>query len=154
MLLIVRSDSSHADFLSLVILLDEDLAMRDGEEHAFYAQFNKVDSLKNVLVAYEDGTAIACGAFKPFATDKVEIKRMFVKKEYRGKGISKKILSELENWAGTLGYRSCVLETGKKQVEAIQLYKDAGYTFIPNYGQYVNIENSICMEKSLNYGSI
>lgn len=149
MLTIVRSDSSNADFLSLVKLLDEDLARRDGEEHAFYAQFNKVDSIKNVLVAYEDETAVGCGAFKPFAADQVEIKRMFVKKELRGKGISKKILTELENWAGTLGYRSCVLETGKKQVEAIQLYTGAGYSIIPNYGQYATIENSICFEKSL-----
>ena len=149
MLTIVRSDSSHADFLSLVKLLDEDLARRDGEEHAFYAQFNKVDSIKNVLVAYEDGIAVGCGAFKPFVPDQVEIKRMFVKKELRGKGISKKILAELENWAMTLGYRSCVLETGKKQVEAIQLYTGAGYSIIPNYGQYSTIENSICFEKSL-----
>ena len=144
-----RTNSSDNDFLSLVKLLDADLAAKDGAEHSFYAQYNKVDTIKNVLVAYVDNVAVACGAFKPFDETTVEIKRMFVKEEYRGKGISKLVLAELEIWAAELGYQNCVLETGKKQVEAIHLYGRSGYTIIPNYGQYVNIENSICMKKSL-----
>lgn len=144
-----RTNSRNNDFLSLVKLLDEDLAAKDGAEHSFYAQYNKVDDIKNVLVAYLDNVAVACGAFKPFDESSVEIKRMFVKDEYRGRGISKLVLAALENWAAELRYQNCVLETGKKQVEAIQLYGKSGYTTIPNYGQYENIENSICMKKSL-----
>ncbi len=149
MIHIQRADSSHADFLHLVKLLDEDLAIRDGDEHSFYAAFNKVDSIKHVIIGYQNGQPAACGAFKPFENDAVEIKRMFVKPGYRGNGAAKLILTQLENWALELGYKRCVLETGKKQPEAIQLYTVSGYYIIPNYGQYAQVANSVCMEKIL-----
>ena len=77
-----------------------------------------------------------------------EIKRMFVKPEFRGLGIGYSILKELEQWSVELNYVECILETGKKQPEAIRLYQKAGYILIPNYGQYENVENSVCMKKS------
>lgn len=147
---LVRTSSSNEDFRELVKLLDEDLRIKDGEDHAFYAQFNKIDAIRNVLVAYVNEQAVGCGAFKPFNADSVEIKRMFVHPEFRGLGIAKQILSGLEEWAAETGYKSCVLETGQKQQDAIQLYIKTGYQRIPNYGQYEHMENSICMEKQLN----
>ena len=74
---------------------------------------------------------------------------MFVLPEYRGRGIASAVLSELEAWARELGYTRCILETGKKQPEAIRLYQKSGYTIIPNYGPYEQVENSVCMEKAL-----
>lgn len=144
-----RTTSDNEDFKSLVVLLDADLRIRDGEEHAFYAQFNKIDMIKNVIVCYNDKTPIGCGAFKEYDKQKVEIKRMFVVPEYRGKGIGLKILNELELWAAALNFAECILETGKKQPEAISLYQKAGYETIKNYGQYENVENSVCMKKVL-----
>lgn len=149
MLKIIRTDSDNADFQALVRLLDEDLAIRDGAEHAFYAQFNKIDSLKNTVVAYQDESPVGCGAFKPFDDESVEIKRMFVRPENRGRGVAGEILRELEDWAQELDFKSTVLETGKKQPEAIRLYQKSGYQVIPNYGQYAGMENSVCMKKSL-----
>jgi GNAT superfamily N-acetyltransferase len=73
---------------------------------------------------------------------------MFVLPEYRGHGIAMKILNELELWAAEFNYQKYILETGKKQPEAIRLYEKAGYTIIAAYGQYLNIENSVCMMKS------
>ncbi|MDQ0066147.1 GNAT family N-acetyltransferase [Chryseobacterium lathyri] len=142
-----RTDSSNRDFQSLVKLLDADLAVRDGEDHEFYHQFNSIDMLKNCVVAYSDDTAVACGAFKPFSEDTVEIKRMYTDIEKRGKGFASKILNELETWAKEEGYKKCVLETGIKQPEAIALYEKCGYIRIPNYGQYIGIDNSVCFEK-------
>lgn len=130
-------------------MLDQDLSIRDGEEHSFFAQFNKIDSINEVIVAYFNGVAVGCGAFKPFEESTVEIKRMYVMPEYRGKKIASQILIELENWAGTLGNKFTVLETGKKQPEAIGLYLKSGYSIIPNYGQYENVENSVCMKKAI-----
>jgi len=75
---------------------------------------------------------------------------MYTLPENRGKGIATKVLSELELWATELSSEKCILETGKKQPEAIELYKKNGYKQIPNYGQYAEIENSICFEKNLN----
>jgi GNAT superfamily N-acetyltransferase len=144
-----RTISDDADFQKLVALLDEDLRIRDGKEHSFYAQFNKIENIRNVIVCYFDDQPIGCGAFKEHETNKVEIKRMFIQPEYRGRGIGLDILKELELWASELNYLECILETGKRQPEAIRLYQKAGYTIIRNYGQYENVENSVCMKKMI-----
>lgn len=149
MLKILRTDSENEDFGKLVRLLDADLAVRDGAEHAFYAQFNKIDSIKNAVVAYENGEPVGCGAFKKYDSETVEIKRMFVRPADRGRGLGVEILTELENWAKESGYKFAVLETGKKQPEAIRLYQKSGYELIPNYGQYAGVKNSVCMKKRL-----
>lgn len=146
---IIRTDSSNSDFKQLVSLLDEELRIRDGADNTFYAQFNKIDRIKNTVVAYHNKTPVACGAFKFYADKIVEIKRMFVLKDYRSKGNAQKVLDALEQWAVELGFDTCILETGKRQPEAIRLYEKARYLRIPNYGQYKNIDNSVCMEKKL-----
>lgn len=146
---LIRTDSDHADFRKLVALLDQDLAFRDGDDHAFYAQFNQVDAIKAVVVAYQQGLPVACGAIKPFSTTEAEVKRMFVQPEYRKQGIAAKIVTELENWASELGFTTTILETGKKQPEAIALYQKLGYYITFNYGQYIGIDNSVCMAKPL-----
>lgn len=146
---LIRTSSNNTDFIELVKALDADLAIRDGEEHAFYHQFNKIDSLKNVIVAYENEQPVGCGAIKPFTSECMEVKRMFVPLLHRGKGIASAVLQELEKWAKESGYNSCILETGKKQPEAIALYSKNGYQVIPNYGQYEGVDNSVCFEKIL-----
>lgn len=149
MLKVVRTDSSSEDFRELVRLLDEDLSIRDGNAHSFYAQFNKVDSIKHVVIAYENDWPVGCGAIKKYDEDAVEIKRMFVRPENRGRGIALVILKELEKWAAELEFPSAILETGKKQPEAIRLYEKSGYNPMPKYGQYESDENSVCMTKKL-----
>ena len=149
MIRIIKTDASQPDFKKLVAFLDADLAERDGEDHSFYDQFNKLHLIKYALVAYEKDLPIACGAIKEFEPNVMEVKRMYVTPGKRGKGIATKVLSELENWARELGYQKCVLETGKRQPEAIALYTKNGYQIIPNYGQYAGIENSLCFEKYL-----
>jgi len=149
MIKIVRTNSENTDFIFLVNHLDSDLAKRDGNDHAFYHQFNKIDKIKHAVVAYENENPVGCGAIRAFDSISMEIKRMYTLPELRAKGIATEILSELENWAVELGYRICVLETGKKQPEAIHLYLKNGYKQIPNYGQYTGIENSLCFEKKL-----
>lgn len=145
---IKRTNSDDIDFQKLVILLDQDLKVKDGDEHSFFAQYNKLDQIKNVVLYYDNGVAVGCGAFKHYDDTAVEIKRMFVLPESRGKGIAYKILQELESWAAEIGYSGYILETGYKMIEAIKLYERAGYHRIPNYGQYENIESSVCMAKS------
>lgn len=147
MLTYIKTTSDNIDFQYLVALLDEYLSIMDGDEHSFYAQYNKIDTLKNVVVCYNNNSPVGCGAFKAIDDETVEIKRMFVRPEFRGKNIAFQLLKELENWAHELNYKACVLETGKKQVEAVALYKKAAYEITENYGQYKNIENSICMKK-------
>jgi GNAT superfamily N-acetyltransferase len=149
MITLTRTNSDNPDFIALVKFLDADLAIRDGGDHAFYSQFNKIDKIKHAVVAYENGEPIACGAIKKYSPVSMEVKRMYTSPDARGKGIATTILKELELWVHELGYQSCILETGKKQPEAIELYRKNGYDIIPNYGQYAGIENSVCFEKKI-----
>ena len=122
---------------------------RDGDEHAFYAQFNKIAVIRHAVLAYENDRAVACGAFKEFVPGTMEVKRMFTRPEARGKRIAALVLAELEQWVAETGNGICVLETGRRQPEAIALYTRCGYRQIPNYGQYEGKYNSVCFEKKL-----
>tara|TARA_R110002020_G_scaffold466508_1_gene689111 strand:+ start:478 stop:930 length:453 start_codon:yes stop_codon:yes gene_type:complete len=149
MITLTRTDSSNPDFVGLVKLLDAYLAEKDGGEHDYYHQFNAIVMLQHVVVGYEKGVPVACGAIKEFDAEAMEVKRMYTKPEIRGKGFASRVLTELEAWAVELGYKKCVLETGKRQVEAVALYTNKGYSIIPNYAQYIGIENSLCFQKEL-----
>ena len=144
---LIKATTQHPGYQELVPLLDAELRVRDGEDHAFYAQYNKSDSIRHVVVAMLSENAVGIGAFKEYEKDVAEIKRMYVLPEYRGQGIAMQILATLESWIRENNYRRCILETGIHQPEAIRLYKKCGYTVIPNYGQYAGVDESICMEK-------
>ena len=135
--------------MALVRHVDADLAVRDGQDHAYYALFNTLDMIKHVVVAYAHHQPVGCGAIKAYGPATMEVKRMFVAPEKRNRGIAGRILDELEHWAMELSCEKCVLETGRRQPEAIALYEKHGYTRIPNYGQYAEMENSVCFEKAL-----
>jgi putative acetyltransferase len=149
MVTLVRTNSDNRDFIKLVRKLDAELAERDSNDHSFYAQFNKINKIKYVVLAYENDIPLGCGAIKEFNNKAMEVKRMFILSESRGKGIAAEILSALESWATEMAFTKCVLETGKRQPEVIQLYEKKGYTRIPNYGQYIGIDNSVCFEKKI-----
>jgi len=118
---ILRTTSENNDFQNLVKKLDAYLAEIDGEDHAFYDQYNKIDLLKNCIVIFEDDKPVACGAIKAIDDNTMEVKRMFTIPDYRGKGFARTVLKEVEIWAKELGYEKTVLETGKKQTEAVAL---------------------------------
>jgi putative acetyltransferase len=144
-----RTSSPDPEFQSLVTLLDAELAIVDGDDAAFYAQLNKTDTMKYTMVAYIDNMLVGCGAIRPFADDTMEIKRMFVLPGYRRSGVASTVVRELENWSKELGNKFCVLETGKRQPEAIALYQRMGFEIIPNYGKYVGMDNSVCFKKKV-----
>ncbi|QCR21375.1 GNAT family N-acetyltransferase [Pontibacter sp. SGAir0037] len=146
---LVRTNSEDAAFRELVLQLDKELKERDGDDHTFYAQFNKIDMIRHAVVAFEQEQPVGCGAFKQFEGSTAEVKRMFVHPSVRNQGIASKVLKELEAWAKEVGFTDLVLETGKAQPEAINLYFKSGYRQITNYGQYAGVDNSICMQKSL-----
>jgi len=149
MVKLIRVTSLNQDFIDLVKLLDAELAEIDGDEHVFYAQLNKTDKIKHVVVAYKDDKPISCGAIREYSPTTMEVKRMYTLPEERGKGIATKILIELEKWATELSYQKCILETGWRQPDAIRLYEKNGYKRIPNYGKYAGLGNSVCFEKEV-----
>jgi len=148
-----RVTSAHTAFVALVGLLDAELAERNGAEHSFYVRYNTIGTIRHAVLALDGEEAVGCGAIKDFAPGTMEVKRMYTLPNRRGKGVAAQVLGELERWAAELGATRCVLETGKKQPEAIALYLKSGYSVISNYGQYAGVENSVCFEKHLRPGA-
>lgn len=145
----IRTTATHSDFIKLVQLLDADLKIRDGEDHDFYQQFNSIEHLNYVLLAYIKDEVVGCAALKKYNAQTFEIKRMYVLETHRGKGIASDLLKNLEKWSQELKIFNCVLETGIKQPEAIALYRKNKYVQIDNYGQYAGLQASLCFQKKL-----
>ena len=146
---ILQTDSQNTDFIKLIKLLDNDLEERYGELQKQYEKHNKVDYINHVIIIYKNKIPVACGAFKEYDINAVELKRIFVLKEYRRQGLSKLVIRKLEELAVNSGHKYALLETGIKQTEAINLYKNSGYGVIENYEPYVGNANSVCMKKAL-----
>ena len=147
---LIRTTTDDPRYRALIRELDRYLAITDGDEHAFYAQYNGSDSIPYALVGEVDGVAVATGALKPFDANTLEVKRMYTAEGYRGRGIAVTMLRELEAWGRDLGYDRLVLETGKRQTAAIRLYEKDGFDrMAENYGQYAGVDNSVCMELGL-----
>jgi putative acetyltransferase len=146
---IKRTTANDHDFRLLVKKLDHELWVELKEDQATYDQYNAVPDLPTAVLAYYHDEPVACGCFKNLDDDTVEIKRMFVCKEQRGKGLSKKILNELERWAKEENYKYAVLETSVHFTTARNLYTASGYRITSNYGPYINLPESVCMKKEL-----
>lgn len=146
---IIRTNSENIDFINLIVELDAYLKITDEDEHDFYNQYNNIDVIKYVVVVYINNVAVGCGAIKKLNDTSMEIKRMYVSTTQRGVGIAQKLIAELEIWTKELGFKKCVLETGKRQKAAVKFYKKCNYKVIENYGQYIGMENSICFEKNV-----
>ncbi len=144
-----RTNSQNKDFKFLVEKLDAELKILDGDEHLFYAQLNKTDDIKHVVLAFENELCVGCGAIREYEKNGMEVKRMYVLNTHRNKGIASMVLKELEDWAKELKYDFLVLETGIKQQAAMHLYEMSGFAIIPNYGKYAEMENSVCYKKIL-----
>lgn len=144
---LIRTTSDHPDFGQLVAELDAYLRILDGDDHEFYAQFNKTSLLKNALIVYDNELPVGIGAYKEYDSQTAEIKRMYTRPDYRGQGIAKAIITELETWAKEEGYTTVILETGHLQKDAIGLYQKLGYEITENFGQYIDVETSICFLK-------
>lgn len=145
---LLKTNSNHPDFQKLTQLFDDYLVEIDGDEKDFFAQYNQI-YIDNVIICYEDEIAVGCGAFKEYESTVAEIKRMFVLPEKRGKGIASTVLNALEIWAKENDFQQAILETSNQLTNAISLYQKSGYEIIPNYGQYIDVESSVCMKKIL-----
>jgi len=148
-LVVVEVDPATPEVAQLVAMLDADLLERypGMPIHGIdAAQFH--GSGGAFLVGRIDGVAVACGALRPMADGIGELKRMFVRRDHRGRGYARAILAAIEELARQRGYQMIRLETGIHQPEAIALYEGAGYRPILCFGEYVDY-HSRCFEKSL-----
>jgi ribosomal protein S18 acetylase RimI-like enzyme len=108
------------------------------------------------FVGYERGLPVAMGGWRwidPLpeidSERPVEIKRMYVIPEARGRGYARAVLRHLEKTASEAGADAIVLSTGQPQQEAITLYRSAGYTDIPRFGYYARYDTAVHLGKKL-----
>jgi putative acetyltransferase len=144
-----RTNNLDPDFRVLITELDAELRATYDELMNTYDQHNVIEEIATVVIAYVDGQPAGCGCFKAFSRATAEVKRMYVKPQYRGMGISAMVLKELEKWAASMRYVQMILETGEKQFAAISLYQKGGYVLSENYGPYVGLDTSLCYSKDL-----
>jgi putative acetyltransferase len=136
----------------LISELNAELEARYPEEGANHFRLDPeevADGRGAFLVAYLGGQPVACGAVRRIERAIAEIKRMYVAPEARGRGVGRQVLLELEAEAQRLGATRLVLETGPRQPEALALYHRAGFVEVPNFGEYIGCELSVCMAKEL-----
>lgn len=145
----VKTTSENPDFISLIKTFDTFLWERYPELKSDYWGNNLIEFNSNVFIIYLNDKAVACGCFKKYNTNTVELKRMFVLPESRGLGLAQKVVKELENEAINQGFKTMILETLYKQIEAIKLYQKIGFKIVSNYEPYVGLTNSVCMSKSI-----
>ncbi|HWR24184.1 MAG TPA: GNAT family N-acetyltransferase [Feifaniaceae bacterium] len=148
---LIRTDGKHPDFIRLCAMLDAYLnALAGGEEkRAEYVPLNRLDHIHDAFVLYDGALPVGCASFKEYEEGVAEVKRVFVREEYRGRGLSWRLMEAVEGKAREKGYVSLILETGRPLISAIALYTRMGYRIIPNYGPYVCMGESVCMRKEL-----
>ena len=144
-----RPDSAEARAL---------IAELEGELAPFYPSESRhgysVEKLLAQDVAFflirHDGAPAGCGGEQLFGTDSAEVKRMYVRPQFRGLGLARQMLGHLGDYARGQGVRLLRLETGIHQKDAIRLYEGMGFQRIPPFGEYREDPLSHFYEKQIN----
>lgn len=147
----ILTDGGNADFAALCELLEESLEEAVGAtvQRSKYAPMNTLEKIRDAVVVYDGALPVACGGYRQYEDDVAEVKRVFVRKAYRGQGISRRLMELLEARTREQGYTALILETNGLLVPAMKLYESLGYMVIPNYGPYKDMPESVCMRKEL-----
>ena len=143
----ILTDEKDERFHSLVAELDAGYFERVGEDLHKYESYNEFKNPHTVILAFDGNDAVACASYRIFNENSVEFKRVFVKKEYRRRGIAYFLIRELEQLVIKDNFKHSYIVTGKKNFEAINLYKKLDYKTIDNFGQFRDDDVVICMKK-------
>lgn len=146
----------HPDFLTLCQELDRFLnrAIGGEDKREKYTKFNVLATMDHVVLAYDGQTAVGCAALRRYSEQEVEVKRVFVRKSYRGRNIGGQMLSHLITQAEKMGFQYMLLETGEFLSASVRLYQRYGFEQIKNYGAYKDMPESLCMGRALTVSPI
>lgn len=141
----------NADFILLCGELDDFLnhAIGGEEKREKYKQFNHVETMDSVAVVYDHAKPVGCGALRKYSGEEAEVKRVFVREEYRGKNIGGMLLENLITQAEKMGFGKLLLETGAFLEASVRLYQRYGFERIENYGAYRDMPESLCMGRDI-----
>lgn len=145
---ILFTDEKDERFLKLVDELDKGYYERIGDELNKYKKYNEFKNPHFVILLLDCDEAVACASYREFDSDSVEFKRVYVKKDYRKKGIAFNLIKKLEKQVTAKNYRYSYIVTGKHNYAAIKLYEKLNYKTVPKFGQFKDDETVICMKKN------
>ncbi|HEX8598502.1 MAG TPA: GNAT family N-acetyltransferase [Chloroflexia bacterium] len=148
--IITRERPDTADAVALINELDAQLESLYPSEnhHGFSVEKLVAEDVPFFVLCYQ-GTPAGCGGIKMFGTEYGEIKRMYVRPQFRGLGFGKLMLNHLSDYALACGVNLLRLETGIHQHEAIALYERMGFKRIPPFGEYTEDPLSLCYGKQI-----
>lgn len=148
--------SDNIDFTTLCYELDSFLNIAIGGEckREKYIKYNNADTMDHVVLAYDGDTPVGCATLRKYNSASVELKRVFVRPDYRKQNIGGKLLEHLISYAKNAGYQSMILETGEFLDDSVKLYKRYGFWKTENYGSYADMPESLCMGLSLSADSV
>lgn len=143
----VVTDEKDERFLELVRELDNGYYRRIGDELSRYDEYNSLEKPHVVILLIDSNTNVACASYRVMNDDNVEFKRVYVKPEYRRRGIASELLKELEKNAKQEGYNHSFIITGKNNLPAIGLYEKLNYHKIANIEGFEDDDTVISMRK-------
>ena len=143
----IYTDEKDERFLELVGELDRGYYERIGDELSKYDSYNEFKDHHVVILAVDNDNAVACASYRVFNNDSVEFKRVYVKSEYRKRGIAYNLIKELEKSAVKSDFKYSYIVTGKNNLPAIRLYEKLNYHHIDNFGQFKDDDVVVCMKK-------
>jgi putative acetyltransferase len=148
--IITRERPDSADASLLIAELEAHLATIYPPEnrHGFSVEKLLAQAVAFFVLRHNEVPA-GCGGIQLFGTEYAELKRMFVRPQFRGLGLGKKLLDHLADHARTHGVSLLRLETGIYQTAAIGLYERMGFQRVPPFGAYLNSPLSVCYEKRI-----
>ena len=114
-----------------------------GKDNHYYTRYTENENIENVWVVYEENLPAGCIAYRTKTDGVGEVKRLFIRNEYRGKGISKELLNLLEKHAREQGCTKLFLDTRITLEPAVSLYRAVGFEIIFQQGLYVQMEKQL-----------
>ena len=152
MLRIDWEEYSTDDFLAMDKELTDYYAETFGEVSLKYREYNAIEDVTDFFIGFQDGFPVAICAFKPFTrAGTAEIKRLYVRKEYRKSGVGSAMLEKVEQGIKRKGYARAVLTTGREEKNhaTVAFYLKRGYGIIESFGRFIGDDHVVCMEKEL-----
>lgn len=133
------------DEIVLKLFSEHDDHMIDflGDDKLYYTRYNQNENIEKVWVVSSGNLPIGCIAYRKKADGAGEIKRLYIKEEYRGKGISKELLKTVECYAKEQGCHTLFLDTRITLEPAVSLYRSFGFSIVFQQGLYIQMEKTI-----------
>ena len=147
----IWTDGNNQDFQRFYFKTEEYYSKIVGgkKNRTGFIPYNLSESISDVLIAYADGKAVGCAGLKRYSDQDVEIKRVWVEPDWRGKHIATGLMDQIEAKARQVGFKRAILQTRPLMPDAVGLYESRGYVLIENYPPYDKLEGAICMALDL-----